>query len=170
MLIAEGPLGEQFMLAIDRPILSPVLVGRMREVDVLETTLRTVRQGAGQVVLLAGEAGVGKSRLVAELRQRAAADHWTILADQIVTKLDANSYSTEMVGLKYKLAHKRAGKEAWSTSEAGQRKRLIALLKATIGELEQAVPQPSPERATKKKVVKAKAKAKAKPKPHLKAA
>ena len=34
---------------------------------------------------------------------------WYILADQIVTKLDANSYTTEMKGLKFKLAHKRAG-------------------------------------------------------------
>ncbi|HMN29980.1 MAG TPA: AAA family ATPase, partial [Caldilineaceae bacterium] len=68
------------MVPIDRPIISPVLVGRTREVDVLETVLRTVRQGQGQIVLLAGEAGVGKSRLVAELRQRAVLDHWTILA------------------------------------------------------------------------------------------
>src|SRR5205809_3696826 len=38
--------------------------------------------------------------------------HWYILADQTATKLDANSYTTEMVGLKYKLAHKRADKPA----------------------------------------------------------
>jgi hypothetical protein len=37
--------------------------------------------------------------------------HWYILADQTARKLDANTYSTEMVGLKYKLAHKRADKE-----------------------------------------------------------
>ncbi|MBI3960299.1 MAG: AAA family ATPase [Chloroflexi bacterium] len=61
-------------------IVSPVLVGRTREVEALETVLRTVRQGAGQVVLLAGEAGVGKSRLVAELRRQAALEQWTILA------------------------------------------------------------------------------------------
>jgi hypothetical protein len=89
--------------------------------------------------------------------------HWYILADQTVTKLDANSYTTEMVGLKYKLAHKRADKQAWSTSEAGQRKRLIQLLKATIAELERAAPQALPVRAkTKKKA--------AKPRPELRAA
>jgi hypothetical protein len=32
-------------------------------------------------------------------------------------KLDANSYATEMVVHKYKLAHKRADKETWSASE-----------------------------------------------------
>src|SRR4051812_29691757 len=30
---------------------------------------------------------------------------WYILANQVVTKLDANSYTTEMEGTKYKLAH-----------------------------------------------------------------
>jgi hypothetical protein len=34
--------------------------------------------------------------------------HWYILANQIVKKIDANSYTTSMIGLKYKLAHKRA--------------------------------------------------------------
>ena len=47
--------------------------------EILATTLRTVWQGQGQVVLLAGEAGVGKSRLVAEIRQRALELHCTIL-------------------------------------------------------------------------------------------
>ena len=64
---------------MDRAIISPLLVGRTREVEILETALHTVRQGKGQVVLLAGEAGVGKSRLVAEVRRLAAEDHLPIL-------------------------------------------------------------------------------------------
>lgn len=36
--------------------------------------------------------------------------HWYILAHQNVRKLDANSYTTSMTGLKYKLAHTRAEK------------------------------------------------------------
>lgn len=61
---------------------------------------------------------------------------WYILADQIVTKLDANSYMTEMAGLKYKVAHKRADKTSWSASERAQRKRLAALLREMADELE----------------------------------
>ena len=61
---------------------------------------------------------------------------WYILADQVVKKLDANSYSTEMVGVKYKLAHQRADKESWSASDRAQRKRLIQLLREMIAELE----------------------------------
>jgi hypothetical protein len=63
---------------------------------------------------------------------------WYILAHQVVTKLDANSYTTEMAGLKYKLAHRRADRDTWSASENAQRKRLVQLLKELIAELERA--------------------------------
>jgi tetratricopeptide (TPR) repeat protein len=67
------------VLAKEKPIISPLLVGRTREMEILATALRTVGQGQGQVVLLAGEAGIGKSRLVAELRHRATAMQCIIL-------------------------------------------------------------------------------------------
>ena len=62
--------------------------------------------------------------------------HWYILAHQNVTKLNANDYSTELSGLKYKLAHKRAGKDKWSSTAKTQRKRLIKLLQEMIAQLE----------------------------------
>jgi hypothetical protein len=61
---------------------------------------------------------------------------WYILAEQVVTKQDANSYTTEMVGLKHKLAHKRADKDSWSASEAAQRKRLAVILREMLADLE----------------------------------
>jgi hypothetical protein len=69
--------------------------------------------------------------------------HWYILADQVVTKLDANTYSTEMKGIKYKLAHKRADKESWSASERAQKRRLVQILREMIAELERAPSQPT---------------------------
>jgi hypothetical protein len=69
---------------------------------------------------------------------------WYILAHQIVTKLDANSYTTEMAGLKYKLAHRRADKETWSPSEPAQRRRLVQLLRELIAELERAPEKSGP--------------------------
>jgi hypothetical protein len=62
--------------------------------------------------------------------------HWYIMAHQVVKKLDANTYSTEMNGIKYKLAHKRFDKEKWNASEKSQRKKLIKLLYEMITELE----------------------------------
>jgi hypothetical protein len=61
--------------------------------------------------------------------------HWYILANQIVKKIDANSYTTSMMGLKYKLAHKRAENNSWSSSEDAQRKKLIEILQSLIEEL-----------------------------------
>lgn len=62
--------------------------------------------------------------------------HWYILSHQVVKKLDADDYSTEMTGIKYKVAHKRAGKEKWSATAATQRKRVVKLLKEMIAQLE----------------------------------
>jgi hypothetical protein len=75
------------------------------------------------------------------------AHHWYILAHQTVTKLDANSYSTAMTGLKYKVAHKRADKETWSAGEQRQRKVVIQILREMIAELER-----EPAEATAKKI------------------
>jgi hypothetical protein len=58
--------------------------------------------------------------------------NWYILANQNVKKLDANNYTTSMIGLKYKLAHKRADKNNWSSSDNVQRKRLIEILETLI--------------------------------------
>src|SRR6185436_1608912 len=61
--------------------------------------------------------------------------HWYILAHQNVRKLDENTYTTAMTGLKYKLAHRRAGKETWSASDRAQRRRLIKILQEMIEDL-----------------------------------
>ena len=61
--------------------------------------------------------------------------HWYILAHQNVRKLDANSYTTSMTGLKYKLAHKRAEKEKWSATNIAQRMLVIQILQELIPQL-----------------------------------
>jgi DNA-binding CsgD family transcriptional regulator/tetratricopeptide (TPR) repeat protein len=56
------------------------LVGRKHELDQL-ATLVGVRGGAGSpAVLLAGDAGVGKTRLVTELREQALSEGWRVVA------------------------------------------------------------------------------------------
>ena len=46
------------------------LIGRRSELGRLEALLAAARDGRGAVVLLAGEAGAGKTRLAAELARR----------------------------------------------------------------------------------------------------
>ena len=59
-------------------ILTPVLVGRIREMEILDRALRATQNGVGRCVLLAGEAGIGKSHLAAELGDRATAVQFLI--------------------------------------------------------------------------------------------
>jgi hypothetical protein len=62
--------------------------------------------------------------------------HWYIISHQNVKKINANDYTTVMSGLKYKLAHKRAGKDKWSATAKTQRKNLVKFLHEFIAQLE----------------------------------
>jgi hypothetical protein len=62
--------------------------------------------------------------------------HWYILAHQNTAKQTANDYTTTLAGLKFKIAHKRAGSEKWSATPRTQRKRMIMFLRSVIADLE----------------------------------
>lgn len=59
------------MEAVAPRVSSPVFVGRVHEIARLRGALEQARSGSSAVVVVAGEAGVGKTRLVAELRREA---------------------------------------------------------------------------------------------------
>jgi predicted ATPase len=60
-------------------LVSPAMVGRREELEALEAALGRTVAGAQETFLVAGEAGVGKSRLVAELLERAGSADATAL-------------------------------------------------------------------------------------------
>ena len=62
--------------------------------------------------------------------------HWYVLAHQNVAKQTANDYTTSLTGLKFKIAHKRAGSEKWSATPRMQRKRMIMFLRSVLADLE----------------------------------
>src|SRR5207244_3562792 len=64
------------------PILCPVLIGRGAELTALRLLVDRARSGQGQIVLLSGEAGIGKSRLVAEAKTYATAQGFLLLQGQ----------------------------------------------------------------------------------------
>jgi class 3 adenylate cyclase/tetratricopeptide (TPR) repeat protein len=75
----------RFAVAVERG-LTP-LVGRERELATLRERFREVQAGRGQVVSIAGEAGLGKSRLVLEFRRALAQ------ASEVVTWLEGHCIS-----------------------------------------------------------------------------
>ncbi len=55
------------------PIMCPVLIGRAQDLTHLHSLIDQEIDGQGRVIVLSGEAGIGKSRLVAEAKTYAAA-------------------------------------------------------------------------------------------------
>ena len=73
-------------------LLCPVVIGRGAETDALRSALTAAGDGAGGVVFLAGEAGIGKSRLAAELAAEARARGVRVLAGRAVPASAASPY------------------------------------------------------------------------------
>ena len=70
----------------------PVLIGRGAETDALRTALDAAAGGSGGVTFLVGEAGIGKSRLAAELAAEARARGAVVLAGRAVPASSASPY------------------------------------------------------------------------------
>ncbi|HEV8713122.1 MAG TPA: adenylate/guanylate cyclase domain-containing protein [Candidatus Binatia bacterium] len=67
-VVKEGTAQSRFEVAVGRG-LTP-LVGREEELGLLRRRWAQAKEGAGQIALLTGEAGIGKSRLVQELKEQ----------------------------------------------------------------------------------------------------
>jgi DNA-binding CsgD family transcriptional regulator/tetratricopeptide (TPR) repeat protein len=63
----------------NKPVVCPVLIGRSGDLAALRTLVDQAKQGQGQVALMSGEAGIGKSRLVAEGKTYALAQGFRLL-------------------------------------------------------------------------------------------
>ncbi len=61
-------------------MLCPVLIGRSAELHALSAALDRAGEGAGGLLILAGDAGVGKSRLAREVASAAEARGFNVLA------------------------------------------------------------------------------------------
>ncbi len=64
---------------LDTHVVCPVLIGRASQLNALQSCIDRAVDGTGRLLLLAGEAGIGKSRLVAEATAIAAAQGCLVL-------------------------------------------------------------------------------------------
>jgi predicted ATPase/class 3 adenylate cyclase len=76
----ESAIASRFAAA--RSATGVAFIGREHEMGLLLDRWHLAKSGEGQLVLLAGEAGIGKSRLIDELRGRGAADSQAVIALQ----------------------------------------------------------------------------------------
>lgn len=77
-VLAESGIQSRFERAVVSGLTA--LVSRETEIEFLLQRLERTRNGVGQVVLLSGEAGIGKSRLMRALKERAIGEPTTELA------------------------------------------------------------------------------------------
>ena len=63
----------------NKTLVSPILIGRARPLNSLSQLVEQARLGHGQTVIVAGEAGIGKTRLVAEVQRLAERDALVLL-------------------------------------------------------------------------------------------
>src|SRR5713226_7933230 len=61
------------------PIICPLLIGRAHDLTSLRSLVDRAQSGQGQVALVSGEAGIGKSRLVAEVKTYAASHDFLLV-------------------------------------------------------------------------------------------
>src|SRR6266516_3964083 len=66
-------------IAFNKPLVCPVLIGRTAELAALCLLMDRAKSGQGQVALVSGEAGIGKSRLVAEVKTYAASHDFLLV-------------------------------------------------------------------------------------------
>src|SRR5687767_14892169 len=94
------------VMSLDKPIASPLLIGRSAQLEAIDQYIRRALDGECGVVLFAGEAGIGKSRLVAEARARAVQAGITILQGNCFEPDRAISYAPLVDMLRaFKAAH-----------------------------------------------------------------
>jgi tetratricopeptide (TPR) repeat protein len=89
-MVGTGPLRSRLHAAEARG-LTP-LVGRESELDLLRQALGRAAASRGQIVVLVGEAGVGKSRLVWEVTHSHRTHGWLILESRSVSYGKATPY------------------------------------------------------------------------------
>jgi ATP-dependent Clp protease ATP-binding subunit ClpA len=94
-------------------------VGRQHELAVLGECLAAAARGEGGVALVVGEPGIGKTRLLSELADRARADGWTVLSGRAYDSEGMPPYLTSGASLEGELGNVGPGDSlGWLRFEA----------------------------------------------------
>ncbi len=142
--LIDFPLGRQ---DIPKELqIAPGLYGREDEITALEAALERVSQGATEMVLVSGSAGVGKTALVGEIHQSVAQKNGFFLSgkfDQLRHNIPYSALIQALRGLIRVPAESKSGMERWKNRIRAALGPNGQLMTRVIPELEQVIgPQP----------------------------
>jgi len=123
---------EHLTLIVSNPLKPPPLTGREDQIRFLTQRLDAARAGKGCLVLVSGEAGIGKSRLLEEVSEQARAIGFRVLTGSCLPGVGAAYLPFQEIVDGY-FGLTREGKTSWS-------KRLIHSVKRSGPEIAGAVP------------------------------
>jgi class 3 adenylate cyclase len=153
--VTDGEATANRFLALRAPELSP-LVGRLEELDLLSRRWEQAKAGRGRIVLIGGDPGIGKSRLLREFETRISGDAATIVryfcaphhADSaflpVIDQLERSAGFSRTDSATQRLAKLEAllAKSEASVGQIG----IIANLLAIRADGRHGAPDPSPQR------------------------
>jgi DNA-binding CsgD family transcriptional regulator len=128
---------------LEQPVLCPSLIGRQSHISVLQHLLEQVLSGAGQVIVIAGEAGIGKSRLVKEVKASAVPAGMRILQGTLFEPDRSLPYAAVLDLFRRTFAASEPAEIARDVGSAGP--ELVKLLPELALSLSGLVPTPSLE-------------------------
>ena len=80
------------VVPLNKPVVCPIVIGRSTELTAIHELIESTKSGQGQVLLVSGEAGIGKSRLVTEAKTYAM-DSMCILEGKCFESDQSYSYA-----------------------------------------------------------------------------
>ena len=127
---------------VQSPLVCPVLVGREAPLRELVDRLERAATGEGRVLLLGGDAGVGKSRIVRELKCEATARAVRVIEGRCSTAESSVPYAPLMDALRFRIAR---GEGEVAARMLGPLRGILAPLFPQLGESARE-PEWSPQR------------------------
>ncbi|HEX3832106.1 MAG TPA: AAA family ATPase [Solirubrobacteraceae bacterium] len=120
-------------------------VGRREELAALEAAAEQAHGGIGSVVLVGGEAGMGKSRLIGELGARAVSRGMTVLVGECLALGEGELPYAPVVGALRSLVDQRGAPEIEALFPSGN--ELAALMPELAGGQAEPAPEPAGSQA-----------------------
>jgi DNA-binding CsgD family transcriptional regulator len=117
------------------PVSSPIFVGRGAALTTLAAGLDSATAGNGSTVLIAGESGIGKSRLVTELSSRARERGFTVLTGECLELAEGELPYAPLIGAMRSLLRERGTEDAAEVlgDQSGELSRLLPELRSGSG-------------------------------------